>query len=288
MTLSMTAFARKDLTTESGDLSWEIRSVNHRYLEVGRRLPETFRALESSVREQVAKHLNRGKVECNLSFQANDAADEDLALDEALLKKVVDLAHQVEILAHNVTNLRTVDLLRWPGVVRSGRLDLESLHQRAMELLDQALQDLVQTRKREGECMAQIIAKRLDGMGNVIDQLKPVLPEIVSAYRQRLQERLADIQDRLDPARVEQEVVIFAQKADVAEEIDRLETHVAEVRRVLKKKGPVGRRLDFLMQELNREANTLGSKAGDMRLTNASVELKVLIEQIREQVQNIE
>ncbi|NOZ10388.1 MAG: YicC family protein [Gammaproteobacteria bacterium] len=288
MTLSMTAFARKDLSTESGDLSWEIRSVNHRYLEVGRRLPETFRALESGVRERVTQCLSRGKVECNLSFQANDGTTDDLVLDKALLKKVVDLAHQVEILAHNVTNLRTIDLLHWPGVVSSGQMDMEGLHQQALALLDQALQDLVQTRKREGERMAQLIVERLDGIGDVIAQLKPVLPEIVSAYRQRLQDRLADVQDQLDPARVEQEVVIFAQKADVAEEVDRLETHVSEVRRVLKQKGPVGRRLDFLMQELNREANTLGSKAGDMRLTNASVELKVLIEQIREQVQNIE
>jgi len=285
---SMTAFARRDLATEWGDLSWELRSVNHRYLEISRKLPDGLRALEPQIRERVGARLNRGKVECGLSFQPGTAEGEELQLDEALLKRLVDMAHRVEVVAHNVSSMSTTDLLRWPGVVRTTAVDEDALQARALELLDQALDDLVATRRREGERMAEIIGQRLARMDEIIAELRGILPELVPTYRQRLQERLAELRDQVDAARLEQEVVIFAQKIDVSEEVDRLATHVDEVRRLLAEKGPVGRRLDFLMQELNREANTLGSKAADMRLTNASVELKVLIEQVREQVQNIE
>ena len=284
---SMTAFARRDAHTPWGDLAWELRSVNHRYLDIGRRLPDLLRALEPALREAVAARLKRGKLELVLSFQPREAAA-GLDLDEDLLRRLVELAHRVEVLAHNVTGLSTADLLNWPGVVQTAEVDAEALQQAALDLLDRALDDLVATRAREGERLAGLVIERLDRMQAVVDEVRGFLPELVPAYRQRLEERLAAVRDQLEPGRLEQEMVLFAQKADVTEELDRLEAHIKEVRRVLAQGGPVGRRLDFLMQELNREANTLGSKATDLRLTNAAVELKVLIEQVREQVQNIE
>ncbi len=284
---SMTAFARRDAHTPWGDLAWELRSVNHRYLDIGRRLPDLLRALEPALREAVAARLKRGKLELVLSFQPREAAA-GLDLDEDLLRRLVELAHRVEVLAHNVTGLSTADLLNWPGVVQTAEVDAEALQQAALDLLDRALDDLVATRAREGERLAGLVIERLDRMQAVVDEVRGFLPELVPAYRQRLEERLAEVRDQLEPGRLEQEMVLFAQKADVTEELDRLEAHIKEVRRVLAQGGPVGRRLDFLMQELNREANTLGSKATDLRLTNAAVELKVLIEQVREQVQNIE
>jgi uncharacterized protein (TIGR00255 family) len=194
----------------------------------------------------------------------------------------------VEVLAHNVSGLRTSDLLRWPGVIRAAEPDTESLQQAALELLAGALDELVETRRRDGAQIRELIAQRLQAMSAQVAAVREVLPEIAAAYRTRLDERLGQMREQLDPARLEQEVVLFLQKADVHEELDRLDAHVGEVGRLLDQAEPVGRRLDFLMQELNREANTLGSKAADLRLTNASVELKVLIEQVREQVQNVE
>ena len=284
---SMTAFARRDAHTAWGDLAWEIRSVNHRYLDISRRLPDALRALEPAVREAVAARLKRGKVDLLLTHQPGEVAGQ-LDLDEELLRRLVDLAHRVEVLAHNVTSLSTADLLNWPGVVKTAEVDEEGLRKAALDLLDQALDDLLATRAREGARLAELIVERLDRMRAVVEELRGFLPELVPAHRRRLAERLAELRDELEPGRLEQEIVLFAQKADVTEELDRLAAHIKEVRRVLDKGGPVGRRLDFLMQELNREANTLGSKAADLRLTNAAVELKVLIEQMREQVQNIE
>jgi len=287
MIQSMTAFGRADGATAGGELSWELRSVNHRFLDVGLRLPELFRPWEPEVRERIARRLNRGRVDASLRYQAA-AAEGKFELDEALLHGLLSLAHRVEVAAHNVSGLRTVDLLRWPGVVRAPEPDPEQLHDEALALLDQALGELASGREREGEKIHGLISQRLDGIDAVVAAISPVLPDLAAGYRARLAERLADLRAEVDPQRLEQEIVLFAQRADVHEEIDRLRAHVLEVRRVLDAGEPAGRRLDFLMQELNREANTLGSKATDLRLTNAAVDLKVLIEQMREQVQNVE
>jgi uncharacterized protein (TIGR00255 family) len=288
MIQSMTAFARRDATTQWGELAWELRSVNHRYLDTNVRLPETFRPLEPQVRERVSGRLKRGKIDCTLYFRPGEEAAAELELDEQLVQAIVQAAHRVEVLAHNISGLRTADLLRWPGVIRATEPDTESLHRAALDLLAGALDDLVETRRREGAQIREVIAQRLEAMTAQVAAVREVLPEITVNFRARLDERLGQMRDQVDPARLEQEVVLFLQKTDVHEELDRLDAHIAEVGRLLDADEPVGRRLDFLMQELNREANTLGSKAPDLRLTNASVELKVLIEQVREQVQNIE
>lgn len=288
MPLSMTAFARCDADTPWGDLVWELRSVNHRFLEIAPRLPEELRKIEPKVREQVNKRLNRGKVDLNLRFIPLTAQASEFELDETLLAKLLDAAGKVSESASDVAPVSTTDLLRWPGVLKTPDLDLEALQSRALELLSMALDELVETRSREGERLRENMEQRLQGMVKIVAEVRQILPEVVQNFRTRLETRLSEVKQELDADRLEQEIALFAQKIDVDEELDRLETHLDEVARVLNKKGPVGRRLDFLMQELNREANTLGSKATDIRLTNASLDMKVLIEQMREQVQNIE
>jgi len=290
MTASMTAFARREATGPWGALVWELRTVNHRYLEPSFKLPEELRGLEPSVRERLTARLGRGKVDCHLKLSLRESTD--LEMDEALVRRLMELAHKTETLAaHAGGSLdpwRMVDLLRWPGVFKTAAVDAEQLSQSALAALDEALDELTATRLREGAKLAEIITQRLDGVGEIAERVRVLLPEVQKSFRDRLTARLQDVKAELDANRLEQEMVLFAQKTDVDEELDRLTTHVAEVRRVLAGKGQVGRRLDFLMQELNREANTLGSKAADVRVTNAAVDLKVLIEQMREQVQNIE
>lgn len=288
MPLSMTAFARCDNDTPWGVLSWELRSVNHRYLEMAPRLPEELRRLEPKVREIVGKRLGRGKIDLNLRFNAQERPSADFELDDTLLNKLVDAAGQICQKSADIAPLSASDLLRWPGVVLTPDVDIDALQRGALELLAEALQELVETREREGRQLQQVIDSRLADMGTIITEVKKVLPEMVDNFRLRLSNRLQEVRQELDSDRLEQEIALFAQKIDVDEELDRLQAHLQEVGRVLQKKGPIGRRLDFLMQELNREANTLGSKAADIRLTNASVDLKVLIEQMREQIQNIE
>jgi uncharacterized protein (TIGR00255 family) len=292
MTLSMTAFARNDQETPWGSLIWELRSVNHRYLEVSLRLPEDLRALETPVRDLLGKRLGRGKVDGILRFQAREGVTGEFAQDEALVTRLIALGRKTgEIgVQHGVTlsPLRVIDLLRWPGVLKSTGVDMDALMAAAMDLLGRAVDEMLATRRREGDRLAETISQRLAGMEAITVAVRAVLPEVLQGFRQRLETRLGEVRHELDPARLEQEIVLFAQKIDVDEELDRLAAHIAEVHRVLQQPGQVGRRLDFLMQELNREANTLGSKAADLRLTNAAVDLKVLIEQMREQVQNIE
>jgi uncharacterized protein (TIGR00255 family) len=288
MTLSMTAFARRDAETPCGDLVWELRSVNHRYLEVASRLPDELRSLEPQVRQLVSGKLSRGKVDCTLRFQPKELATGEFDLNKALIDKVIDAGEKIRDIASGAAPLRTIDILRWPGVLKTVELDVDVLGQRALELLALALSELVETRVREGERLREIIAQRLDATDKIVATVREALTDVRQLFRQRLQERLAELKQEVDPLRLEQEIVLLAQKADVQEELDRLQTHVAEVRRVLKDTQPVGRRLDFLMQELNREANTLAAKSADVRVTNGAIELKVLIEQMREQVQNIE
>jgi len=288
MIRSMTAFARQELDTETGALAWEIRSLNHRYLELGVRLPDELRAMEPAVREQVGTRLGRGKVECSCRYRpaATVAAPVDIDPDNLmrLLAACEDVAARVP--ASDPLNL--IEILRWPGVVREQSVETAPLMETALALLEQTLDELLQSREREGEQIRQLLLQRCDAMSELVQQARSCLPEIQAGLRDKLEARLADLETTADPGRLEQELVIQIQKCDVDEEMDRLQGHIDEVRRVLARDEPVGRRLDFLMQELNREANTLGSKSVAAITTTISVELKVLIEQMREQVQNTE
>jgi uncharacterized protein (TIGR00255 family) len=286
MTLSMTAFARRAGDTPAGALAWELRSVNHRYLDVSLRLPEELRAIETAAREAIARRLERGKLDATLRYQPREVVP--AALDTAAVHQLLEAAQQVQALAPAAAPLAVADVLRWPGVLRAPALDAEALAAAALELLGGALDELVAARAREGARLRALVEERLRAIAALLARLAQLLPEVAREYRARLEARLGEVRAQLDPTRLEQELVLYATRADVSEEVDRLNAHVAEVTRVLEGQGAVGRRLDFLMQELNREANTLASKSVDLRLTNIAVELKVLIEQMREQVQNIE
>ena len=288
MTRSMTAFARQQSEQHWGTLIWELRSVNHRYLEPNLRLPESFRELEGPLRDRLRKRLARGKVECTLRFHPAEQSDEQLSVNHALANQIRDAAQQITDLLANPAPINPLELLRWPGVLQQTELDLKALQQHALQLFDEAIKELIDNRQREGQELAALINQRLEGIDAVVTQVRAKLPEILEKQRQNILNRLADARVELDPNRVEQEIVMLAQKADVDEELDRLDTHVTEVRRVLSQKEAIGRRLDFLMQELNREANTLSSKSIVAETTQCAVELKVLIEQMREQIQNIE
>ncbi|MCW8917286.1 MAG: YicC family protein [Gammaproteobacteria bacterium] len=288
MIRSMTAFARRESQGEWGSLQLELRSVNHRFLELNLRLPEELRLLEPKIRERLNQRLGRGKVDCNVRFQPPVDQPGELALNLELVKKLAHASREVDALLYNASPVNSFTVLQWPGVLQPPRLDEGRLQGETLALLEQAIGELNHNREREGEQLKAIILQRCDGAEEVVQAVRSRLPEVLAGVRARLRERLGELQAALDPQRLEQEMVIAAQKLDVDEEMDRLETHLVEVRRVLESDQPVGRRLDFLMQELNREANTLGAKSADSETTMASVELKVLIEQMREQVQNIE
>lgn len=284
---SMTAFARAEQAGANGTLSWELRSVNHRYLEPHLRLPESFRDLEGGIREALRNGLSRGKVECTLRF-SDDNAGKALQVNLERAAQLVAAAESVAGLIKQPAALNPLEVLGWPGVLVADAADPQALNQSALALFNQALNELKKGREREGAELAKLLNERLDSILEQVAALRELVPQMLAGQRQKILDRCTEMQAELDPQRLEQELVILAQKSDVAEELDRLSTHVNEVRRVLKTGGQAGRRLDFLMQELNREANTLGSKAFDTRSTNAAVNLKVLIEQMREQVQNIE
>ena len=288
MIRSMTAFARQELETAAGDLAWEIRSLNHRYLELGVRLPEELRAMETAVRERVGARLGRGKVECSCRYRPAASASVPVDVDSDNLTRLLSACDTVSARLPASAPLNPIEVLRWPGVVREEAIDTAPLMAQALGLLEQTLDELLQSREREGEQIRQQLLQRCDAMDVLVQQARSRLPEIQQALREKLQTRLADLDTAADPGRFEQELVIQIQKSDIDEEMDRLQGHIEEVRRVLGRDEPVGRRLDFLMQELNREANTLGSKSVAIDTTNISVELKVLIEQMREQVQNTE
>lgn len=287
MVHSMTAFARNEQATAHGTLSWELRSVNHRYLEPHLRLPEAFRDLEGAVREALRQGLSRGKVECTLRF-AEEAGGKQLQVDNERASQLIAAAEQVAALIAQPAPLNPLEVLAWPGVLVADAADPQALNAAALRLFGQALEELKAGRAREGAELARLLNERLDAILQEVAALRELVPQMLAGQRAKIEARCAEMQVELDPQRLEQELVLLAQKGDVAEELDRLSTHVNEVRRVLKAGGAAGRRLDFLMQELNREANTLGSKAFDPRSTQAAVNLKVLIEQMREQVQNIE
>ena len=288
MTRSMTAFAREDLQQPWGELVWELRSVNHRYLEATVRMPEELRVLEEKVRARLAAVLKRGKVEANLRYRGGSAVGGGFSVNLNLAKRLADASHEVDALLYNPSPINALDLMRWPGVVEQHSGDLAEVREATLTLLDAALQSLVATREREGAQLAAVMRERLDGMEQVVARVGERMPLVVEGLRARLRARLDELLLEVDQARIEQELVLLVNKADVDEEMDRLVAHIIETRRVLAAGGAVGRRLDFLMQEMNREANTLGSKSTDVDTTRASVDLKVLIEQVREQVQNIE
>jgi uncharacterized protein (TIGR00255 family) len=286
MIRSMTAFAAGERTTEWGTLGCEVRAVNHRFLELGVRLPDELRLLEPALRERVAARASRGKVDLALRLRAGESGA-TLQVNDALLSQLGALANDLD---GRFPALRTqfTELLQFPGVMQSKAGDPAALHADALALLDAVLDEFVAAREREGGKLVAAILERVDGIARLAAQVRELIPLIRAGQRAKLEARLADLAQAADPGRVEQELVLWLQKLDVDEELDRLDSHVVEIRRIFTQKEPVGRRLDFLLQEFNREANTLGSKSVDARTTNIAVELKVLIDQIREQVQNIE
>ncbi len=286
MIRSMTAYANAETTGPAGTLSCELRTVNHRYLELSPRLPDDLRVFESQLRERVAARLSRGKLD--LTVRRNgEARGASLQVDRVLLARLSELNVEMAGLFPGM-QVQLTELLRFPGVMQQSEIDPEAQQAALFDVLDRALGALSATREREGEKLAAILRERLDVIEQVVVEVRGWMPEIRAALRTRLETRLADLKQPVEPGRLEQELVLQITRTDVDEELDRLSTHIAETRRVLGLEEPVGRRLDFLMQEFNREANTLGSKSVDARSTNAAVELKVLIEQMREQVQNIE
>ncbi|ACE83540.1 YicC/YloC family endoribonuclease [Cellvibrio japonicus] len=289
MPRSMTGFARREAKLPWGTAVWEIRSVNHRYLEPSFRLPEDFREIEPALREAMRKALQRGKVEASLSIQWEQAGETELGINLDKVAQLTKAAQQINgLLGEVAAPVNALEILRWPGVIQKQELDREALQADVLQLFESALGGLIEHRSREGAELEQLILARLDAVSAQVANVRTRMPEILAAQREKLHTKLAALQIELDPERLEQEIVLLAQKADVDEELDRLDTHVIEVKRSLKQTDSLGRRLDFLMQELNREANTLSSKSVVSETTQAAVELKVLIEQMREQVQNIE
>ncbi len=288
MTHSMTAFARQSATYPWGTLIWEIRSVNHRYLEPSFKLPDAMRGLEGELRERLRGRLSRGKVECTLRAQLLQERSGALAIDAELLDQLLACAQQVQTKIPQTSALNPLDVLAWPGVLKTEQQDEEAIASAANILFNATLAQLIEHRAREGAELRRYIETQLDEVATIVDSVRAHMPIILDSLRQRLRDRLAELRADLDNDRIEQEMVILAQKSDVAEELDRLQTHIKEVRRALQQSEPCGRRLDFLMQEFNREANTLSSKSQVSDTTLNAVRLKVLVEQMREQIQNIE
>jgi uncharacterized protein (TIGR00255 family) len=288
MLKSMTGFARAERTTPAGLLAWEIRSVNHRYLEVGLRVPEELRALESEFRRTIGIAARRGKVDASFYVRPGAAAGRELALDSDLLDALIERAGAVRRRLGAEGRIDAVDLLRWPGVVRDAERDAAGLAEAATGLLAEALAAFTLSRAGEGERIGEMLRSRASQVTGIIAAIAARLPEVQARIRAKMQERLVALRAEVNPERLEQEIAILVQKMDVAEELDRLGSHVHELSSTLASGDAVGRKLDFLMQEFNREANTLSSKSQDVETTRHAVELKVLIEQMREQVQNVE
>jgi uncharacterized protein (TIGR00255 family) len=283
----MTAFSRVEIKGDWGNAVWEIRSVNQRFLETYFRLPEQFRGIEPVLRERFRKQLNRGKVECNLRFNANAANKSELALNEKLALQLIQHANWINEQTLN-SQVNPIEVMRWPGVMEAPETDMSAIQAELLAGFDQALTDFIAARASEGENLKVMIEQRLDAISGEADKVQAFMPEVIEWQRNRIIDKFTDAKIDLDSGRVEQELVLLAQKMDVAEELDRLNSHVSETKKILNKGGAQGRRLDFMMQEFNREANTLGSKSINTDVTASAVELKVLIEQMREQIANIE
>jgi uncharacterized protein (TIGR00255 family) len=287
MISSMTGYAAVTDESPVGGLSLDLRSVNHRYLDIQFRMPEELRLLESDLRERIAARVSRGKVECRISFTVPPTLAA-MRLDEILLSRLAELDEKVRVAVPDAQSMRVIDVLRWPGILGSDELPVDILREKCLQLIDRACADLGAAREREGEKLKAILLERADSIEAIVTDLAPRIPQLVSTYEEKLSARLREAMIDPENDRLKQEVVMFASKIDVDEELQRLTTHISELRRILGKGGTVGKRLDFLMQELNREANTLGSKASDVLVTQGAMNLKVLIEQMREQIQNIE
>ena len=287
MIYSMTAFARLEVKKDWGDAVWEIRSVNQRYLENFFRLPEQFRGLENTFREKLRQSLTRGKIECSLRIETKKQTNAELNLNKELANQVIQSLQWIKAQAGE-GEINLTDVLRYPGVVETQEQDLDAISQDLLTAFDDLLTDFIAMRGREGEKLNDIIQQRLDAIAVEADKVRSQMPTVLQWQRERLLQRFEDAQINLDPQRVEQEMILLAQRVDVAEELDRLQMHVKETTNILKKGGAVGRKLDFMMQELNRESNTLASKSINADITASAVELKVLIEQMREQIQNLE
>jgi len=288
MIRSMTAFARQDGATAGGQLSWEIRSVNHRFAEISLRLPDELRSLEPRIRELISTSIKRGKVDAAMRLKVGIEEHEGVNINEQQADAVLKACTAIEVMMNNPGRISPLDVLHYPGVLQAAEVDASQVGVEAMALLEAALKELVETREREGVKIAELLRQRCQGVRDQVALVREHLPDILQGQRQRVQNRLEEVSATLDRERLEQEVVLLAQKMDVDEELDRLDLHLSEMERILSQAEPVGRRLDFLMQEFNREINTLASKSVAGVTSQAAVEMKVLVEQMREQIQNIE
>ncbi|MDJ0700336.1 MAG: YicC/YloC family endoribonuclease [Woeseiaceae bacterium] len=284
----MTGFARQSADTAIGTLTWELRAVNHRYLDVQFRMPEELRPKEQLFKQRLGDVLRRGKIECSLHYRRAVEQQNEMQLDRDLIELLGERVGDVRRTLPETAPVNPIDVLRWPGVVHEPEIDTEPLFEEASKLLDEALSAMAEMRASEGGRIEAMLESRCDEIGALAESVRSRMPAVLDAARARQKERIDKLDVDADPERLEVELALVAQKLDVDEELDRLDSHVVEIRNVLKSDEPVGRRLDFLMQELNREANTLGSKSADAETTKAAVELKVLIEQMREQIQNVE
>ena len=289
MIASMTGFARRETTGAWGTLVCELRSVNHRFLEAGFRLPDELRSAEGELRARLTKQLRRGKVDCTMSYRRAQGAAAALEVDVAALERLLaGVAVVSRALAQPAASVNALDVLRWPGVLREDGGSGDELQAAAQALFNATLEELMAARAREGERLRELLQQRCAGLEVLLTAVRARLPEVQARVRTRLHERVAELAASVDPERIEQELALLLQRLDVDEELERLAGHIEEVRRVIAGSEPAGRRLDFLMQELNREANTLSSKSQDLETTRSAVDMKVLIEQMREQVQNAE
>ncbi len=284
----MTGFAALEQSLESATLLLEIRAVNSRYLDLHFKLDENLRSFEPAIREQIGAHLSRGKIECKINLMHRSKANQTMQLDEHLMQQLATIGAQAQAHFPESRPLSVADILRWPGVVLADVPNQDTLVEDVKKLVSQGLKELNASRAREGEKMKALILDRLSQIEVLVEKVKPLLPALAKEYQAKLESKLQENLKNIDPERVAQELVLFAQRIDVDEELSRLTAHVSEVKRILNSDAPAGKRLDFLMQELNREANTLGSKSVSVQTTQVSMELKVLIEQMREQIQNIE
>jgi uncharacterized protein (TIGR00255 family) len=288
MVKSMTAYARREEKSPFGAMTIELRSVNHRFLEMNIKMPEELRALEIKLRERIKEKLKRGKLDLVMRLHLQQTDNQSIAFNHDLAEQIAKTLHDIDKLIYNAAPVNAIDILNWPGVMDRQDIELDEIKESLFLLLDKTLEELLDGKKREGSALEQMIAQRVSEMRKLVSMIRKQMPQLLQHQRTRLEEKLQTLKAEMDNDRLEQEMVYIAQKADVAEELDRLDTHLDEISRTMDSDEAIGRRLDFLMQELNREANTLGSKSIAKLMTQASVDMKVLIEQMREQIQNIE
>jgi uncharacterized protein (TIGR00255 family) len=284
----MTAFAHREVKTGLGQITWSLRSVNHRYLDTFMRLPEQFRVLENTLREKATSRLGRGKLDCLLNYKPLNTLTDQVVVNNTLAQALVEASHKLEAIMNNPARISAIEIMQWPGVTLEPEPDTEPLLAAVLHAFENALEELIQGREREGARLKPLLAQRCETISKIVAQVRQRRPQVLKAQREKFHSNISELNIEADPQRLEQELLIVAQKLDVEEELDRLDGHCKELKDVLERNEPIGRRLDFLMQEFNREANTLASKAADLETTRSAVELKVLIEQMREQIQNIE